>query len=111
MNPSHLQIRSRPSAEVLATLSGTLSETLGDRLVASAAVREQHGHTLTWVKNQPPDLVVYPRTTVEVAQIIRLCSAQGVPVIPFGTGTSLEGHVNAPFGGVCVDMSLMKEIL
>ncbi len=111
MNASHLQIRSRPSAEVLATLSGTLSETLGDRLVASAAVREQHGHTLTWVKNQPPDLVVYPRTTEEVSDIVKLCAAHDVPVIPFGTGTSLEGHVNAPSGGVSIDLSLMKRIL
>ncbi len=74
-------------------------------------MREQHGHTLTWVKNQPPDLVVYPRTTAEVSEIVKLCAAHDVPVVPFGTGTSLEGHVNAPFGRRLVDMSLMKRIL
>ena len=66
-------------------------------------MREQHGHTLTWVQNQPPDAVVYPQTTEEVSEIVKLCAAHGVPVIPFGTGTSLEGHVNAPFGGVSID--------
>ena len=78
---------------------------------ASGAVREQHGHTLTWVQNQPPDLVVYPRTTAEVSEIVKLCAAHRVPVIAFGTGTSLEGHVNAPYGGVSVDVSLMKNIV
>jgi D-lactate dehydrogenase (cytochrome) len=55
--------------------------------------------------------VVYPDTTEEVADIVRLCSAYEVPVVAFGTGTSLEGHVNAPFGGVCVDTSGMKRIV
>ena len=83
----------------------------GNRVVTSAAVREQHGHTLTWVENQPPDVVVYPQTTEEVSEIVKLCAAHGVPVVPFGTGTSLEGHINAPFGGVSVDTSLMKRII
>ena len=111
MNELNSQVSTRPAPAALAELSSKLRGLLGDRLVTSAAVREQHGHTLTWVKNQPPDLVVFPRTTAEVSQIVRLCSEQGVAIIPFGTGTSLEGHVNAPCGGVSVDMSLMKAIL
>jgi D-lactate dehydrogenase (cytochrome) len=75
------------------------------------AVRQQHGHTLTWIPNQPPDAVVFPQSTEEVSAIVKLCAAHGVPVIAFGTGTSLEGHVNAPYGGVCIDMSQMKKVV
>jgi D-lactate dehydrogenase (cytochrome) len=60
------------------------------------------------VKNQPPDIVVYPRTTEEVSEIAKLCAVHEAPLIPFGTGTSLEGHINAPHGGVSVDLSLMN---
>lgn len=101
----------RPSEAAVAAVIAELSKRYGERAVTSAAVREQHGHSLTWVKNQPPDVVVYPRTTQEVSDIVTLCAAHKVPVIPYGTGTSLEGHVNAPFGGVSVDTSQMKNIL
>src|SRR5271154_7609032 len=80
-----------------------LAAMVGNRLVTSQAVREQHGNTLTWIGNQPPDAVVFPQTTEEVQQIVRLCATERVPVIAFGAGTSLEGHVNAPHGGVCLD--------
>jgi D-lactate dehydrogenase (cytochrome) len=83
----------------------------GNRLVTSTAVREQHAHTLTWIPNQPPDAVVYPQTTQEVVDIVKLCAAHRVPVIPFGTGSSLEGHVNAALGGISVDTTMMKAIL
>ena len=72
-----------------------LAAKVGNRLVTSQAVREQHGNTLTWVGNQPPDAVVFPQITEEVQDIVRLCAAERVPVIAFGTGTSLEGHVAA----------------
>jgi D-lactate dehydrogenase (cytochrome) len=88
-----------------------LREKFGDRVVISLAVREQHGNTVTWVKAEPPDAVVFPQSTEEVSEIVKLCAAQRVPVIPFGTGTSLEGHVNAPFGGICLDLSQMKRIV
>ncbi|HZZ81060.1 MAG TPA: FAD-linked oxidase C-terminal domain-containing protein [Gemmataceae bacterium] len=83
----------------------------GNRVVTSQAVREQHGNTLTWVPNQPPDAVVFPQSTEEVQQIVRLCATNDVPVIPFGTGTSLEGHVNAPFGGISIDFRDMTKVL
>ena len=111
MNAPHLPVRSRATDAAIASLASELSSRFGDRVATSAAVREQHGHSLTWAKNQPPDIVVYPRTTAEVADIARLCAARGIPVIPFGTGTSLEGHINAPHGGVTVDLSLMKRIV
>ena len=82
-----------------------------DRCSTSQALREQHGHTTTWLKNQPPDAVVFAETTGEVAEAVRICAAHKVPVIPFGTGSSLEGHVNAPFGGVSIDLSRMNRVL
>src|SRR5918993_2322224 len=98
--------RLRADEAAIAAVTAELHKQLGKRVVASLAVREGHGHTLTWTANQPPDLVVYPETAAEVSAIVRLCAAHDVPVIPFGTGTSLEGHVNAPFGGVSIDTSL-----
>src|SRR5271170_4550874 len=77
-----------------------LAAMVGNRLVTSQAVREQHANTLTWVGNQPPDAVVFPQSTEDVQQVVRLCAAERVPVIAFGAGTSLEGQVNAPRGGV-----------
>ncbi|MFC5392934.1 FAD-binding oxidoreductase [Bosea vestrisii] len=100
-----------PSPQAVTALTQALAALLGNRLVTSLAVRQQHGHTLTWIPNQPPDAVVYPQNTEEVASIVKLCAEHGVPVIAFGTGTSLEGHVNAPFGGVSIDMSQMKRVV
>ena len=111
MNAHPTSIVVRPNEAAVAAVIAELSRRYGDRAVTSAAVREQHGHSLTWVKNQPPDVVVYPRTTEEVSDIVKLCVEHKVPVIPYGTGTSLEGHVNAPFGGVSLDTSQMKAII
>jgi D-lactate dehydrogenase (cytochrome) len=88
-----------------------LTAAFGNRVVTSQAVREQHGNTVTWIANQPPDAVVYPQSTEEVQQIVRICSANRVPIIPFGVGTSLEGHVNAPRGGVSIDFRDMNRVL
>jgi len=93
------------------TVIASLAAMLGNRLVTSQAVREQHANTLTWVGNQPPDAVVFPHTTEEVQEIVRLCATHRVPVIAFGTGTSLEGQVNAPRGGVCIDFADMNRVL
>lgn len=111
MNAPLASGRSRATEATISALSSELSQRFGDRVATSAAVREQHGHTLTWVKNQPPDLVVYARTTEDVSEIVKLCSSKDVPIIAFGTGTSLEGHINAPYGGVSIDLSLMKRII
>ena len=88
-----------------------LAQRFGERFVRSEAIRFQHGHTTTWLETQPPDAVVFPETTEEVADIVRVCGDHRVPVIPFGVGTSLEGHVNAPGGGISVDMSRMNRVL
>ncbi len=103
--------RGKPSAASLDAVRQGLAAMVGNRLVTSQAVRDQHANTLTWVPAQAPDMVAFPQTAAEVQAIVRLCAAHDVPVVPFGTGTSFEGHVNAPFGGVCVDTSMMKGIL
>jgi D-lactate dehydrogenase (cytochrome) len=88
-----------------------LTAACGNRVVTSLAVREQHGNTLTWITNQPPDAVVYPQSTADVQKIVRICAEHRFPIIPFGVGTSLEGHVNAPRGGVSVDFRDMNRLL
>ncbi|CAD0183863.1 putative FAD-linked oxidoreductase [Ruegeria sp. THAF57] len=90
---------------------GLLKSTFGDRLQTGQAIREQHGHTTTWIENQSPDAVVFPHSTEEVSEIVKICAENKVPVIAFGTGTSLEGHVNAPAGGISVDLTQMNKVL
>jgi D-lactate dehydrogenase (cytochrome) len=98
-------------SNAIAAAIAALAARFGNRLVTSQAVREQHANTTTWIVNQPPDAVVFPQDASEVQDIVRICAAQRVPVIPFGTGTSLEGHVNAPFGGVSIDVRDMNRVL
>ena len=95
----------------LALALETLGEYFGERCQTGEAIRTQHGHTTTWIDTQPPDAVVFARSTEDVAFAVRTCAQNGVPIIPFGVGSSLEGHVNAPLGGVSIDLSGMDEIL
>ncbi|SDU26604.1 FAD-binding oxidoreductase [Stappia sp. ES.058] len=88
-----------------------LAQRFGDRFSAAGALREQHAHTTTWLPNQAPDAVIFAHSTEEVAEAVRICAEHKVPVIAFGTGSSLEGHVNAPAGGVSIDMSQMDDVL
>jgi D-lactate dehydrogenase (cytochrome) len=74
-------------------------------------MREQHGHTLTWLANQPPDGVFFARSEAEVQEAVRVCAEHRCPIIPFGAGTSLEGHLNAPIGGLSIDVSAMDQIV
>ncbi len=93
------------------TTVAVLKQQLGERLSTVAAVRERHGQDESYHAVHAPDAVVFPRTTEEVAEIVRVCAEHGTPVIPFGVGTSLEGHVAALHGGVCIDLSEMNEIV
>ena len=95
----------------IAAVLGVLKQRFGEKCHTGASMREQHGHTTTWIRNQMPDAVVFPQNTQEVAEIVKTCAEHKVPVIGFGTGTSLEGHVNAPAGGICVDLMEMNQIL
>src|SRR5438105_191545 len=102
--------RTRDPKAVQATIAA-LAAAFGNRLVTSLAVRQQHGNTFTWIVNQPPDAVVFPQSAAEVQQIVRICADHRVPVIAFGTGTSLEGHVNAPRGGISIDTRDLNRVL
>ncbi|MDP2581506.1 FAD-linked oxidase C-terminal domain-containing protein [Shimia thalassica] len=95
----------------IASVLGVLKQRFGEKFQTGQAIREQHGHTTTWIRTQAPDAVVYPQNSDEVAEVVKVCAEHKVPVIGFGTGTSLEGHVNAPAGGICVDLTEMNEIV
>ena len=88
-----------------------LRDVFGDRLSTSDAVREQHGRGEDYFPMAPPDAVAFALTTEEVSAAHRICAEFGLPVIPFGTGTSLEGHVSAVQGGLSIDLSRMNEVL
>src|SRR5438094_2318481 len=93
------------------SLLASLRQLLGDRLSTSTAICAQHGKDESYHTPHAPDAVAFVRSTDEVAQVVRLCAAHGVPVIPYGTGTSLEGHVAALQGGVSIDMSQMRRVV
>src|SRR5471032_3661618 len=101
----------RPEPQALAATVQALAARFGNRLITSQAVRDQHAHTTTGLPSQPPDAVVMAQETADIQDVVRICARFGVPVIAFGTGTSLEGQVNAPAGGVCIDLRDMNKVL
>jgi D-lactate dehydrogenase (cytochrome) len=88
-----------------------LQAIFADRVSTSQAMREHHGRDESSYDPMPPDAVVFAQTTEEVAQAVKLCVAHDVPIIAYGTGTSLEGHVLALQGGVTIDLSQMNKIV
>lgn len=100
----------KPRGDV-ATAIGVLRQRFGERLQTGAEIRRQHGNTITWIPNQPPDAVIWVESTEEVRQVVDVARTHGVPIIPFGAGTSLEGHINAPRGGLSLDFARMNRIL
>ncbi|MCK4868056.1 MAG: FAD-binding protein [Alphaproteobacteria bacterium] len=92
-------------------LTTALAVLLDDRMTTSAAVLEQHGKGEGPFSSMPPDVVCFPQSNEEVSAIVKLCAEHKVPIIPFGTGTSLEGHVLALKGGVSIDVSHMNNVL
>jgi D-lactate dehydrogenase (cytochrome) len=99
------------TAEAVESLLPEFRAIFGERAVTSAAVRAHHSHGEGLPDPGQPDLVVFPLTNEEVAAALRLCHRATVPVIAFGSGTSMEGHVAAIHGGVCIDLSRMDRIL
>jgi D-lactate dehydrogenase (cytochrome) len=95
----------------LTTAIDELRALLGDRLTTSLAVRQRHGQDETYHPGAPPDAVAFAHSTAEVSRIVETCAAHRLPVIPFGTGTSLEGHIAALRGGVTIDLSEMNRVL
>jgi len=101
----------RPDPDAVSGLVQKLRGDYGERAVTAHAVREQHSHGEGLADAALPDVVVFPHSNDEVAAIVRLCHIARVPVIAFGVGTSLEGHVAALYGGVSVDLSQMNRLL
>jgi len=102
------------SAADARSLEGALEELqvlLGSRVTTSTIQREHHSHGESYHKASLPDIVCFPKTTGEISEIMRISAGHRVPVIPFGAGTSVEGHVNAIQGGVTIDMREMNKIL
>ena len=83
----------------------------GDRVTTAHAVREQHGKDISYHEAHLPDAVVFAESAEEVQQIVQLCARHKTPIIAFGTGTSLEGHISAPNGGISLDLSRMNKVL
>ncbi len=108
---SATRIPARPSQDALSAALGALRDRLGsDRVLTGSDVLAQHAHDESFHPAAAPDAVVLPRSIEEAAQIVKACAAQRVPIVPFGAGTSLEGHVAALAGGVSVDMREMAWI-
>jgi D-lactate dehydrogenase (cytochrome) len=101
----------RPLPAAVERVKAALAARFGNKVVTSEAVRQQHANTTTWLPNEPPDAVVFPSSAEDVQAIVGICAEHKVPVIPFGQGTSLEGHVNAPLGGVSIDFAEMNRVL
>ncbi len=88
-----------------------LKERFGDKVQTGEAFRAQHAHSTTYLPAQLPDAVFFAESSEDVKAAVKLCAEHKVPVIPFGTGSSLEGQVNAPEGGICIDLSRMNRVL
>jgi D-lactate dehydrogenase (cytochrome) len=97
-------------SKLTARVVDELRAVLGERLVLSKAVREHHGRDESPLAAALPDAVAYPESAREVAAVVEVCARSAVPVIPFGAGTSLEGHVLATSGGLCLDLTRMNRI-
>ena len=84
---------------------------LGDRLSTSRSVRDLHGESVAWFANHPPDAVAFVHTTQEVSELVKICARHKVPIIPYGAGTSLEGHTSAIHGGITFDFTQMNSVI
>jgi D-lactate dehydrogenase (cytochrome) len=93
------------------SLAADLRAILADRVSVASAVRDHHSHGESYHRSYPPDVVVFPESTEEVAAVVATCARHGAPIVPFGAGTSLEGHVAALEGGVTIDMTRMNRIV
>src|SRR5207253_4403852 len=95
---------STASPRAVEAAADELKQLLGARASDAAAVRDHHSRGESYHRPAPPDIVCFPRSTDEVAAIVRVAARHRLPIVPFGAGTSLEGHVNAIHGGVTIDM-------
>ena len=108
--PAHLLPKLEPRA-VPAEMLDALKARFGERCSTAMAVREQHGRDESPIDAPPPEAVIYAESTEDVAAVVKLADQYAVPVIPFGVGSSLEGHLLAVQGGVSIDLSRMNALL
>jgi D-lactate dehydrogenase (cytochrome) len=101
----------KPDSKALDATLQALQDLLGDRVSTASAVREHHGHDESYHHSSLPDAVCFAHTTEEVSGIVKICAANDVPIIAYGTGTSLEGHVIPTRGGITVDLSQMDAVV
>ena len=111
MSLRHILAEKPPLRAGIPAAVASLRESFGDRLVTGEDVRRAHAHTMTYIPTQAPDAVVFAQSEEEVQQVVRICAANDTPIIPFGVGSSLEGHTNAPQGGISLDLSRMDKVL
>lgn len=107
---SEIQAAERNESGIALALD-ILKQRFGERFSTGEALRRQHAHSTTYIPAQLPDGVVFADNADEVQQAVQVCADHKVPIIPFGTGTSLEGHINAPAGGISIDVSRMDRVL
>src|SRR3954471_23163901 len=107
----HDLVRGDKGPEAIDAAVAELFASFGNRVVTSREVCVQHAHTTTCLPADPPNAVLYPQTTEDVQQAVRICARHRVPIIAFGAGTSLEGALNAPLGGISCDLKDMNRIL
>ena len=90
---------------------GIMVQRFGDQFTTAEAIRERHGKGESYHSVASPDGVFFAKSTEDVAEVVKICADHKFPIVPFGVGTSLEGNIAALKGGICVDLSMMNEIL
>ena len=105
------RISADPAGRLDGAALAAFRSAVGGRVSVSVSDRDQHGRDPGHPEGAAPDAVAYPETTSEVSALVRLCAIHRLPIIPYGAGTSLEGHVSAPRGGLTIDLARMNRVL
>ena len=99
------------SKESIKLCVNKIKDEFGQQFSNSKSILEQHTHTMTIHESELPDGVVFVETKEDVQKVVKICSEYKCPIIPFGVGSSFEGHINAPYGGISIDMNNMNKII
>ena len=99
------------SKESIKLCVNKIKDEFGQQFSNSKSILEQHTHTMTIHESELPDGVVFAETKEDVQKVVKICSEYKCPIIPFGVGSSFEGHINAPYGGISIDMNNMNKII
>ena len=99
------------SKESIKLCVNKIKDEFGQQFSNSKSILEQHTHTMTIHESELPDGVVFAETKEDVQKVVKICNEYKCPIIPFGVGSSFEGHINAPYGGISIDMNNMNKII